>query len=334
MIEATLPRARAPTASAATSRPAEAGEHGQRAGARRLVLTHISDELDARRARAEAERDVRRRRSSSRARAPSTRSDGRMPGPMPGRDLFANFERMRREMDELFGDVFDRTGLAPRARRLLARGRRLLRAATRRARSSRPSWPASTSTSSTLEIQGRELVLAGQRARRRSRGPRLPAARDRARAVPPRHRSSAPTSRRARPRPPTRTACCAIELPLVAAGRRRAQRCRSRSRDDRSRASPDDRGRQRRRRARRRGRRRSAACRRRCRCCRCARRSPFPDTLTPLAVGQERSIELVNDVLRRRPHARDGRQPQPRARGARARRPLRRRRASASSRAC
>ena len=31
------------------------------------------------------------------------------------RDLFANFERMRREMDELFGDVLDR-GLAPRRR--------------------------------------------------------------------------------------------------------------------------------------------------------------------------------------------------------------------------
>ena len=29
----------------------------------------------------------------------------------PERDLFANFERMRREMDELFGDVFERTGL-------------------------------------------------------------------------------------------------------------------------------------------------------------------------------------------------------------------------------
>jgi HSP20 family protein len=29
------------------------------------------------------------------------------------RDLFANFERMRREIDELFGDVFERTGLAP-----------------------------------------------------------------------------------------------------------------------------------------------------------------------------------------------------------------------------
>jgi HSP20 family protein len=30
------------------------------------------------------------------------------------RDLFANFERMRREIDELFGDVFQRTGFAPR----------------------------------------------------------------------------------------------------------------------------------------------------------------------------------------------------------------------------
>jgi HSP20 family protein len=29
------------------------------------------------------------------------------------RDLFANFERMRREIDELFGDVFERSGLTP-----------------------------------------------------------------------------------------------------------------------------------------------------------------------------------------------------------------------------
>jgi HSP20 family protein len=28
-------------------------------------------------------------------------------------DLFANFERMRREIDELFGDVFERSGLSP-----------------------------------------------------------------------------------------------------------------------------------------------------------------------------------------------------------------------------
>jgi HSP20 family protein len=30
------------------------------------------------------------------------------------RDLFANFDRMRREVDELFGDVFDRAGLTRR----------------------------------------------------------------------------------------------------------------------------------------------------------------------------------------------------------------------------
>ncbi len=33
---------------------------------------------------------------------------------MPERDLFANFDRMRREMDELFGDVFERAGLSRR----------------------------------------------------------------------------------------------------------------------------------------------------------------------------------------------------------------------------
>jgi HSP20 family protein len=33
---------------------------------------------------------------------------------MPERDLFANFDRMRREMDELFGDVLERGGLTRR----------------------------------------------------------------------------------------------------------------------------------------------------------------------------------------------------------------------------
>jgi HSP20 family protein len=32
----------------------------------------------------------------------------------PERDIFANFERMRREMDEIFGDVFSRSGIARR----------------------------------------------------------------------------------------------------------------------------------------------------------------------------------------------------------------------------
>ena len=33
---------------------------------------------------------------------------------VPERDMFANFERMRREMDDLFGDVLPRTGLGRR----------------------------------------------------------------------------------------------------------------------------------------------------------------------------------------------------------------------------
>ena len=33
---------------------------------------------------------------------------------MSERDLFANFERMRREMDQLFGDVFGRAGMVRR----------------------------------------------------------------------------------------------------------------------------------------------------------------------------------------------------------------------------
>lgn len=33
---------------------------------------------------------------------------------MSERDLFANFERMRREMDQLFGDVFERAGVTRR----------------------------------------------------------------------------------------------------------------------------------------------------------------------------------------------------------------------------
>ena len=45
------------------------------------------------------------------------------------------------------------------------------------------------------------------------------------------------------------------------------------------------------------GRRPARACPARCPSCRCARPSRYPDTLTPLAVGQERSIQLVNDVL-------------------------------------
>jgi ribonuclease BN (tRNA processing enzyme) len=55
LIEATLPRPERDGQRGHLT-PAEAGEHGARARARLLVLTHFSDELDAEWARGEAER--------------------------------------------------------------------------------------------------------------------------------------------------------------------------------------------------------------------------------------------------------------------------------------
>jgi ribonuclease BN (tRNA processing enzyme) len=55
LIEATLPRPER-TGVRGHLTPGEAGEHGRRANARRLVLSHFSDELDAEWARHEAER--------------------------------------------------------------------------------------------------------------------------------------------------------------------------------------------------------------------------------------------------------------------------------------
>jgi ribonuclease BN (tRNA processing enzyme) len=55
VVEATLPRPER-TGIRGHLTPGEAGEHGRAAGARRLVLTHVSDELGERWAREEAER--------------------------------------------------------------------------------------------------------------------------------------------------------------------------------------------------------------------------------------------------------------------------------------
>jgi ribonuclease BN (tRNA processing enzyme) len=55
IIEATLPRPER-TGVRGHLTPAEAGEHAKRAGAKRVVLTHISDELDADWAREEGSR--------------------------------------------------------------------------------------------------------------------------------------------------------------------------------------------------------------------------------------------------------------------------------------
>jgi len=81
---------------------------------------------------------------------------------MSERDLFANFERMRREMDELFGDVFERTGLSRR--------RAGFSPSVDVAYASDPPRAIVTAELAgveidelELEIQGRTLILAGRR---------------------------------------------------------------------------------------------------------------------------------------------------------------------------
>jgi HSP20 family protein len=81
----------------------------------------------------------------------------------PERDLFANFERMRREMDELFGDVFQRPGIAPRKRPGFSPAVDVCYA-------DQPPRAIVTAELAGidvehlgLEIQGRELVLSGRR---------------------------------------------------------------------------------------------------------------------------------------------------------------------------
>lgn len=81
---------------------------------------------------------------------------------MPGRDLFANFDRMRREMDELFGDVLERSGLS---RRRLG-----FSPAVDVAYTADPPRAIVTAELAgivvdelDLEIQGRKLILSGRR---------------------------------------------------------------------------------------------------------------------------------------------------------------------------
>lgn len=83
----------------------------------------------------------------------------------PERDLFANFERMRREMDELFGDVFGPGlttrgggGFSPAVDVFYESGE------THEPRAVVQAELAGIDPSEiTLEIEGRELVLSGHR---------------------------------------------------------------------------------------------------------------------------------------------------------------------------
>jgi HSP20 family protein len=81
---------------------------------------------------------------------------------MPERDLFANFDRMRRDMDELFGDVMERSGLTRRRLGFVP--------AVDVAYAADPPRAIVTAELAgvdpdrlELEIQGRKLVLSGRR---------------------------------------------------------------------------------------------------------------------------------------------------------------------------
>jgi HSP20 family protein len=79
------------------------------------------------------------------------------------RDLFANFERMRREMDELFGDVFQRSGLAPRKRAGFSPAVDVCYADDPPRAIVTAELAGIDADQIELEIRGRELVLAGRR---------------------------------------------------------------------------------------------------------------------------------------------------------------------------
>ena len=125
------------------------------------------------------------------------------------------------------------------------------------------------------------------------RGPRLPADRDPLRAASAGSSSSRSRSKPTAPAPPTKTACCGSSCRCATPTRPPAGSRSAAS--DGGRAGP--RGRRRRRST---PRTRSAPisrCRRRCPVLPLRDSVAFPESLNPLAVGQERSIQLVNDVL-------------------------------------
>jgi HSP20 family protein len=87
----------------------------------------------------------------------------------PERDLFANFERMRREMDELLGNVLERTRLSPRAGGFSpavdvyyvdSPPRAVIEA----------ELPGVDPDAVTLEVRGRELAIGGRRRAQEAEG--------------------------------------------------------------------------------------------------------------------------------------------------------------------
>ncbi|HVW18136.1 MAG TPA: Hsp20/alpha crystallin family protein [Solirubrobacteraceae bacterium] len=86
------------------------------------------------------------------------------------RDLFANFERMRREMDALFGDVFAGVGLAPSRRGGFSPAVDVYYADDPPRAIVHAELAGIDPDEVGLEIEGRELVLSGHRRPAESEG--------------------------------------------------------------------------------------------------------------------------------------------------------------------
>jgi HSP20 family protein len=84
------------------------------------------------------------------------------------RDLFANFERMRREIDELFGDVFERSGIGQR--RTFTPEVDVYYCGKPARAIVKVAIAGIDPDDVTLEIRGRTLVIAGQRRAQEAEG--------------------------------------------------------------------------------------------------------------------------------------------------------------------
>jgi HSP20 family protein len=89
---------------------------------------------------------------------------------MPDRDLFANFERMRREMEELFGDVFSGSGLAPRGRSAFAPRVDVYYVPDPNRAVVEVALAGLEPGDISLEVTDRELVISGERRRQEAPG--------------------------------------------------------------------------------------------------------------------------------------------------------------------
>lgn len=88
----------------------------------------------------------------------------------PERDLFANFERMRREIDELFGDVLERRRLGPVRRGFSPEVDVYYCGGQRPLAVVKADLAGVEIDDVGLEIRGRQLVIAGERRAQESEG--------------------------------------------------------------------------------------------------------------------------------------------------------------------